>query len=256
VTKKNRIDNKKRGVGIQLYTLRELMAVSVEQTLRLVAQIGFDELEFAGYFEKKPSELRTLIDQLGLSAPSGHVLLDSVEKNPNHFLDIAATLGHRFLVIPIIFEKHHQNSISGYQQVAERLNIIGELCKKNNVQLAYHNHAFEFEIIEGKIPYNIMLSECDPDLVDMELDLYWVVKAGLDPITLFTQAPGRFKLWHVKDMDNAGDFADVGHGTINFKEIFAYAQESGMEHAFVERDHTKDPEKTARQSYQGILSYR
>jgi sugar phosphate isomerase/epimerase len=124
--------------------------------------------------------------------------------------------------------------------VAEQLNKAGEGCKRNGIQLCYHNHDFEFVAQENKHPYEVLLNDTDKNLVKMELDLYWVTKAGHDPVTLFNQHPGRFPLWHVKDMDKSAEhsFTEVGNGTINFKNIFKHADKAGLKYFFVEQDKT------------------
>ena len=124
-----------------------------------------------------------------------------------------------------------------YKYVAEQLNIAGERCKKSGIQLCYHNHNFEFEKQGDTYPYDILLG-CDKNLVKMEIDLYWIKKAGQDAIKIFHEHPGRFPLWHVKDMDNTADqnFTEVGSGIIDFKEIFKYKSLAGMKYFFVEED--------------------
>jgi sugar phosphate isomerase/epimerase len=128
--------------------------------------------------------------------------------------------------------------ISHYLKVADQLNTAGDICKKSGIQLCYHNHDFEFIPEDGKYPYTAMLTHTDEDLVKMEVDLYWLTKAGQDPIALFNQYPGRFPLWHVKDMDNTPNkmFTEVGNGTIDFKNIFKHSKKAGLQYFFVEQD--------------------
>jgi sugar phosphate isomerase/epimerase len=191
------------------------------------------------------------MDELGLTAPSSHVLLKfmSTDADVEKQIEIAKTMGHKYVVVPYIFPEDRSTDIAGYQRLAERLNKLGETFKANGIQLAYHNHDFEFENMNGQVPYDVLLDECDADLLAMELDLYWTVKAGLNPVDYFKRNPGRFKLWHVKDMDAQGEFADVGKGTINFDDIFAHGELSGIEHKFVERDKTDDMVETIKQGY-------
>jgi len=238
-------------VGLQLYTLRSMMEKSVTDTLKLVASVGYKELEFAGFYDNDPKDVKALMDELGLTAPSSHVLLKfmSTDADVEKQIEIAKTMGHKYVVVPYIFPEDRSTDIAGYQRLAERLNKLGETFKANGIQLAYHNHAFEFENMNGQVPYDVLLDECDADLLAMELDLYWTVKAGLNPVDYFKRNPGRFKLWHVKDMDAQGEFADVGKGTINFDDIFAHGELSGIEHKFVERDKTDDMVETIKQGY-------
>jgi len=242
-------------VGIQLYTLRDMMKDSVIDTLKLVAKTGYKELEFAGYYDHDPKEIRALIDAEGMTAPSAHALLDVFEKNLGSLIDSATTVGHEYLVLPYLREHEQPKTEDGWKLFAEKLNAFGAACKKSGIAFAYHNHAFEFEALpSGALPMDIMLQNSDPELVGMELDLYWIKKAGYEPVDYFKRYPGRFPLWHVKDMDQSGSFADVGHGTISFEEIFAQAELSGVKHYFVEHDNTDAPLRTIQRSYASVKS--
>ena len=239
-------------IGLQLYTLRDIMRVSVPATLKLVADVGYNELEFAGYFDNSPQEIKKILDNEGLTAPSAHIMLDTFTNNLTRVIDDALLLGHKYLVVPWLSEEQRGVGIAPYQALSEQLNKIGEACNKAGITLAYHNHDFEFEVRDGKTPYDVLLTQTDPNLVAMEIDLYWVIKAGRNPIEYFEQYPGRFKLWHVKDMDNDGNFADVGTGTIDFNAIFANSKLAGVEHKFVERDQTNDRIATIEQGYKAL----
>jgi sugar phosphate isomerase/epimerase len=131
-----------------------------------------------------------------------------------------------------------RTSIAAYKKIAADLNKAGAICKKAGIQLCYHNHDFEFQELEGQIPFDILANETDPGLVKFELDLFWVSKAGKDPIDLFKQYKGRVALWHVKDMDNTPNknFTEVGSGVIDYARIFKHAKTAGMKHFFVEQD--------------------
>ncbi|MFT6897780.1 MAG: sugar phosphate isomerase/epimerase [Paraglaciecola sp.] len=239
-------------VGLQLYTLRDMMAVSVPATLKLVAAVGYKELEFAGYYGHKPSEIKALLNGEGLSAPSAHIALTEFDQGVNKVIDHALEVGHKYIVIPYLTEEQRGTGIDIYKKLAQKCNTIGEACNKAGLKLAYHNHDFEFEMRDGQLPYDVLLNDTDKNLLAMEMDLFWMVKAKQDPLAYFKQHPGRFKLWHVKDMDEAGNFADVGTGTIDFKPIFAQSALSGVEHRFVERDKTDDKLKTIQQGYKGL----
>lgn len=229
------------------------MAVSVPAVLKLVAAVGYRELEFAGYFGHSPKAIRKIIDGEGLSAPSSHVPLDTFRKDGiSKVIETAQEVGHKYVVIPYLTEEQRGNSIDVYKRLAEECNTWGEACRKQGLILAYHNHAFEFINTDGVEPYDVLLNEVEPHNMAMELDLYWTAKAGKDPLAYFAKYPGRFKLWHVKDMDKAGQFADVGTGTINFKAIFAKSKQAGVEHRFVERDKTEDKLKTIQQGYKAV----
>jgi len=243
---------KSADVGLQLYTLRDMMEVSLPATLKLVAAVGYNELEFAGYFDHKPDEIKTILKNEGLSAPSAHIPLTAFDASVDAVIDHALEVGHKYIVIPYLTEEQRGTGIDVYKKLAEQCNGIGEACNKAGLKLAYHHHDFEFEVRDGQVPFDILLNEVDKNLMDMEMDLFWMVKAKQDPLAYFKQHPGRFKLWHVKDMDEAGNFADVGTGTIDFAPIFAQAKLSGVEHKFVERDKTDDKLKTIQQGYKAV----
>lgn len=239
-------------IGLQLYTLRDLMTGSVAETLELVAGVGYTELEFAGYFSHSPKTLREIIDGEGLTAPATHILLDDLRENPESSIEAAHIMGHKYIVVPYLDERQRGTGIDAYRRLADEFNALGEQCSKAGLKFAYHNHAFEFDKVDEQIPYDVLLAETDPKHVFMELDLYWVTKAQSDPVTYFRNHAGRFPLWHVKDMDESGGFADVGQGIVDFERIFAAADIAGLEHKFVERDHTDDPVRTIRIGYEAM----
>lgn len=237
--------------GLQLYTLRDLMATSVADTLKLVSGVGYTQVEFAGYFDHSARQIKSIIDGEGLSAPSCHLPLEVLQQNLDGAIEQALTVGHRYLVLPYLEEAQRQ-TLDQYKALAVFLNQAGERIKAAGMQLAYHNHEFEFIKLSGGIPYDVLLNETDSNLVQMELDLYWVIKAKLNPLDYIARHPGRFALWHVKDMDQAGNFADVGKGIIDFPSIFAKAGQAGLKHAYVERDHTDNKIETIRQGFNGL----
>jgi sugar phosphate isomerase/epimerase len=225
-----RVDN----VGLQLYTLRNEMSQNFEGTLARVAELGFKEMEFAGYFGRSASEVRRILDRNGMTSPAAHIQLQALRDDLEGELERAATLGQKFVVVPILPE--NQRTIADYQRTADYLNRAGEASKQLGIKMGYHNHNFEFIETDGRIPYDILLDETEADLVDMELDLYWIRNAGVDPLSYFQSHPGRFSMLHVKDMDEFGRMAPVGRGEINFAEIFSYADTAGFKHFFVEHD--------------------
>ncbi|MDF3124207.1 sugar phosphate isomerase/epimerase [Rheinheimera sp. 1928-s] len=237
--------------GLQLYTLRDLMSQSVADTLKLVAGVGYTQVEFAGYYDQSATQLKKIMDSEGLSAPSAHVPLDVMQKDLDKVIEQALVVGHKYLVLPYLMDTDRK-TIDQYKALAAFLNKAGEKIQAAGMQLTYHNHDFEFFKLSGEVPYEVLLNETDAKLVQMELDLYWVVKAGLNPLDLFARQPGRFPLWHVKDMDKAGGFADVGKGVIDFKPIFAKAKQAGLKHAFVERDQTDNRVETIRQGFSAL----
>ncbi|MCA8829227.1 sugar phosphate isomerase/epimerase family protein [Hymenobacter pini] len=243
-------------IGLQLYTVRDAMQQDPAAALARVAKLGYNSVEGATYtgnqkfYGMEPAAFAKLLKQNGLIMPSSHYLLGEQENNGqatqgtilhgwDKAVDDAAQVGIKYMVCAYLLDSERGN-LDHYKLLAERLNKAGERCKKAGIQMAYHNHDFEFAAQNGKLPYDILLKETDKNLVQMELDLYWATKAGHDPVELFKKNPGRFPLWHVKDMDKTPQrsFTEVGNGTIDFKRIFAQAKLAGMKYYFVEQDQT------------------
>ena len=249
-------DNRKIDkVGLQLYTVRDLAEKDMAGTLAKVAQIGYREIEFAGLFEHTPKEVRAMLDQNGLTAPSSHVPYETLGADWEKTLEGAKTLGQTYIVCPSV-DDNLLNHPGAWNRVAEAFNKAGEASKKIGIQFGYHNHMNEFVDVNGKLAYDILLDNTDPNLVKMEMDLYWITKAGHDPLQYFDRYPGRFPLVHVKDMAKDGGFADVGRGTIDFKKIFAQSGKAGIKHYFVENDEPKSPLQDIRISYQYLEKLR
>jgi sugar phosphate isomerase/epimerase len=156
-------------------------------------------------------------------------------------VDDAATLGQKYMVCAYLFPD--ERKMDDYKRHIDLFNKSAETCKAAGIQFAYHNHDFEFKEMDGKLPYDMILSGTDPKLVKMELDLYWASYAGQDPVALFKKHPGRFPLWHVKDMAKTEkrEFSEVGEGSINFQRIFDAKKTAGLTHYFVEQDICKRP---------------
>lgn len=241
-------------IGIQLYTVRSLMQEDFAGTLERVAQIGYNELEFAGYFDHSPADVRTLIDGLGLTAPAVHVGIDSLRSDLDTVIESATTIGHRYIVCPYLAEE--ERTLDHYKQHAEFFNTAGEACKAAGVQFAYHNHDFEFFETDGVLPYDVLLAETDSALVQMELDLYWIRKAGHDALAYFEAHSGRFPLCHVKDMAADGEMTSVGSGEIDFGAIFSASEQAGLEHFFVEHDFPHDPMQSITDGYAHVAALR
>jgi sugar phosphate isomerase/epimerase len=245
----------KTDIGLQLYTLRDAMQKDPMGTLARVAQMGYTTLEGATYtgsglfYGMAPAAFAKELKKTGLTMPSSHYRLGEelyegkiTEGTMLHgwdkAVDDAAQVGVKYMVCAYLSESE-RGGLDHYKYVADQLNKAGERCKKAGIQLCYHNHDFEFMAQDGKMPYDLLLAT-DKELVKMELDLYWATKAGQDPVALFKKHPGRFPLWHVKDMDKtpARNFTEVGNGSIDFKRIFAQSKLSGMKYFFVEQDQT------------------
>jgi len=242
-------------IGLQLYTLRNEIAKDLEGTLKKVAEIGYKEVELYGYsdgrfFGKTPKEFKAILKGFGLDPVSGHYGAGVEKKDAKGTLsndwqravDDAAEIGQKYVNCAYLTDAERK-TIDSYKSYVDLFNKSGEVAKKAGLQFGYHNHDFEFKKLEGQIPYDIIAGQTNPNLVKLELDLYWIVKAGLDPVDLFKKYPGRFPLWHVKDMEKGGaqSFAEVGTGSINFAKIFAARKIAGLKHFFVEQDTAKRP---------------
>jgi sugar phosphate isomerase/epimerase len=238
-------------VGIQLYTVRRLMTTDAAGTLAALAQIGYKEVELAGLYGKTPADFRKLLEANGLSAPATHVGLPRLRDNLNELLDEAATLGHHWIVVPSL-DAADRNTVDGLRRVAESLNQAGRRARERGMRVGYHNHEGEFRPIEGQLPYDILLANTDPALVDFELDLFWIKRAGADTLAYFAKHPGRFFALHVKDMATDGKMVNVGEGSIDFAGIFAQADRAGVKHYFVEHDQPTDPIADARVSFLAV----
>jgi len=263
-------------VGVQLYTVRNAMKTDFAGTIAKVASIGYKEVEFAGYFDHSPKEIRALLEKDGLTAPSCHVGYDIVENHWPETIDAAHTIGHTFIVCPWIEEKDRK-SADGWKRIVDTFNKAGEASKKAGIQFGYHNHWWEFgpeASLGGKLPYDYLLSSTDANLVKMEMDLGWISVAGQDPVAYFTRYPGRFPLVHVKDFKSLphlapdqvatfkpdklehDDMTAPGSGIIDWKRIFAHSDEAGIQHYFLEHDVPKDPFATLAAGYKYLSALR
>ncbi len=224
-------------IGVQLYTVRSEMAKDFEGSLQKVAAIGYKEVEFAGYYNRSPKDVRAILDRYGLTAPSTHAPLTDIQTKLDQTIESAKTIGHKFIICPYLDVKD-RSSLEDYKRHAETFNRAGEACRKAGIQFGYHNHDFEFEMKDGKFPFDLLLAETDKNLVKIELDLYWITKANQDPIAYMDKHKDRFVLFHVKEMDKTPkrDITEVGRGVIDFKTIFARAPKGAIKHYFVEQD--------------------
>ncbi len=250
-------------IGVQLYTARTEMTKDVEATLAKIAGIGYKEVEFAGYFDKTPQEIRQMLDRHGLTAPSAHIDLTTISTKLPQTLDAAHTIGHRFIVMPYLDDATRaQPDI--YKTVADTLNKAGEASKNAGIRMAYHNHNFEFVEANGTSGFQQLLQNLDPALVDFELDLCWATSTGQDPVALFQKYPKRISMVHVKGLrkkpaqgaaapipEVLPDVTEVGSNgdVIDWTAILAQASTSGVQHYFVEHDQPKDPFASLEASY-------
>ncbi len=237
--------------GLALYTVREDMKKDARATLKAVADAGYVNIEAAGYEDGKfygmsPADFKKYLNGVGLHPVSSHQGAVTMENAETMMADVKAA-GFQYFVIPVppmgMFTINDSTRAMGMTGTAEQLAIIlndlGNKASKAGLKLLYHNHDFEFMKDEnGQVTIDYLLEHTDPDVVNFQMDLFWVTKAGADPLAYFEKYPGRFKIWHVKDMDTEGKFAPVGEGTINFKKILAQKELSGMNYYFVEQDNT------------------
>jgi sugar phosphate isomerase/epimerase len=248
---------KLKKVGLQLYTVRDLMKADLPGTLRKVAQIGYKEVEFAGYFGRSPAQIKALLKQNGLTSPSSHIGLDILEKDSVRAFADAKAIGHSWVTMPYIPEERRK-TVDDWNKIIDLLNQLGPQAKAAGLRLAYHNHDFEIRPVNGVRPLDMMLDKTDPSLVDFEMDLYWVVFGGGDPLDFFARHPHRFAMVHVKDSSGPPDnkIVDVGKGTIDFRKIFDQSDKAGIKHYFVEHDQPADPIATIRSSYNYLHALR
>jgi len=262
--------------GLQLFTFFNTIDNDVQGTLKSIAAVGYKEIESAfsrkgGYYGMKPKEFASFLKDIGMNWRSHHVLgapfkmppgakmpegpdgkpitippMRNLKENMQELIDEIAEGGAEYLVCantPI-------NTMDDIKSSIEVLNKTDEACKKAGVKFAYHNHDAEFRAVEGQVPYEMFLSQTK---MLMELDLAWATKGGKDPVELFKQHPGRFPLWHVKDLDKEmKNVLPVGEGVIEYKRIFDNADASGMKYFFIEHDMPKDPMASIKTSYANI----
>ena len=254
--------------GLALYTVRDSMASNPKATLQAVADAGYAYVESADYAEGKfygmtPTEFKSVLDSLELKAISAHMGMVTLENADQLIADVKAA-GISYFVIPVppmgMFTVDPATNTLGMKGTADELvsimNTIGEKCHKAGLKLLYHNHDFEFmPLADGTVIEDVLLEKCNPEWVNFQMDLFWVTKANANALTYFEKYPGRFKAWHVKDMDQEGKFAPVGTGTIDFKSILAQKEKSGMEFYLVEQDQTfgMDPMEAIKISHKGLV---
>jgi sugar phosphate isomerase/epimerase len=233
-----------RKIGLQLYTVRDLLSIDFEGTLREVARLGYQEVEFAGFLGPSLKQTRNLLGQLGLSAPSLHIDYHSLRKNTGASFETATALAAKFVVCPSL-DRSERKTADDWKRVCENLNSIGELAKRSGFTFAYHNHDFEFvKLRDGVRPFDVLLAHTSDRLVKFELDVYWVKKGGADPLAYLKAHKSRFRLVHLKDMAIDGSMTEIGNGTIDFGEIITASMAGGVRHFFVEQDFSSDPIKS------------
>ncbi len=247
-----------RPVGIQLYTLKDIIMKDVRGTVQKLADIGFKELELYGYndgkvFNMPYQEFASMTKNMGLSIVSGHygtgnampAMKGSLVNEWDRAVEDAAKAGQKYMCIAWL-HPNERKTMDDYKRVCAQINKASETCRKAGVILGYHNHDFEFVPIDGQVPYDLMCKELDASVI-LELDIYWSTFANIDAVELFKKNAGRIHLWHVKDMnkEKRQQQTDVGAGSIDYKTIFAAAGTSGMQHFFLEQEFFERPQLEA-----------
>ena len=281
-------------LGVQLFTMASMVAHDPDAALKLIAEKGYKEVEFFGpypfstpeavaswtplaakmgisrnaYFGLTPQEVKARLDHYGLSAPSAHVDFPTARTQLNALAEAAHILGHRYVVIPSA-RSERLDSLDDYRRLAAELNAIGTMAKALGLQFGYHNHGYEHALIDDRVPLEVLLEETDPALVTMELDLFWMIAGGGDPMTFLASYPGRFALMHIKDMSEVVHFEgrgqtpqewmalfpymrDAGVGVLDLPRILLEAKRSGVKHFFLERDLSADPVQTLETSFRTL----
>ena len=246
-------------VGLQLWSVRGEMQNDFEGTLAAIANAGYDQVEFAGYYDRDPVQIKGLLDSLGLTAPAAHVGYDLLTgDNLGKTIADAKALGHEYLILPSLprlkpppplkpgekphWEKPKPPTMEEVHKYVEILDDLGKACHNAGLKFAFHNHVGEFALVDSnEVMYDILLKETDPEFVQFEMDLGWAIVAGADPISYLKKYPGRFPYLHVKDMNEENHSVVVGQGKINFASILAVASKNGTTHYIVEYEGREDP---------------
>lgn len=237
-------------IGIQLYTLKDIIGRDVPGTLKKVAEIGFKELELFGHMNGKVfnmpyADFNKLANDLGLSIVSGHYRTGrerpdnkgTLINNWDVAVDEAHRAGQKYMIIAYL-ESFERKTLDDYKAVCDLMNKANEVCKSAGITLGYHNHEFEFVPVEGKVPYDVLAEGFDSSIV-LELDIYWSTFAKVDASELFKKYSGRIPLWHVKDMnkEKREQQTDVGSGSIDYKSVYQQKSVSGLKHLFLEQEY-------------------
>lgn len=283
-------------IGVQLFTLAAMAADDLEATLKLIAESGYKEIEFFGpypfsapesiagwaplaaqmgisrnaYFGMSVQELKARLDYYGLTAPSAHVDLPTARTQLDAMAEAAHILGHRYIATPSA-RNEKLETLDDYRRMAADYNAIGARADKLGLRFGYHNHGYENALLDGRVPLEVLIEETDPALVTFELDIFWLIAGGGDPVSFLEKYPGRFALMHIKDMSEIVRFKhrgqtpqewmelfpytrDAGAGVLDLQTILSRAHRAGMQHYFVERDLAAEPERTLRDSYRALAA--
>ena len=280
----------KKNIAIQLFSLPKMCIADFPGTLKMLSLMGYKELELfgpypfstqkakdnwaalgpmvgfngSGYFDRDIKVVKKLLDDHGLSSPSAHTDLDTLMNNMGALGEAAHTLGHKYVVLPAIPDEYRK-TIDDYKKIAETFNKIGEEAKKNGVRFAYHNHGYGIKPKDGVIPLEIIINNTDPELVFLEMDIFWTTAGGADPVQLLSKYPNRYKMLHIKDMKHKatfsgdggdasqwvalwGEMTTAGDGVLDLKSLFNQANKNRIEHYIVEQDLVADPDLALKKS--------
>lgn len=230
-------DHPKQKYGVQLYSFRDEMAIDAKGTLKQISRIGIKKIESARsadglYYGLSPIEMKITCEDLGMQLVSGHVALDDDFENT---MEQAVASGQEYVICSSM--PSMGQTVDNYKKVAEEFNKAGEACKKLDLKFGYHNHEYEFESDNGQVLYDVLMDNTEPDLVHMELDLGWVIVGGKNPLDYFKKYPGRFPLWHLKDMDmDKKESTEFGKGALDIPAMMVHQKASGVQHIFIEQE--------------------
>jgi sugar phosphate isomerase/epimerase len=241
-----------KNVGLQLYSLRDQLPKDVSGVIAKIAAAGYKEVEPFGYSKKAgfwgldPKAFNNLLKANGLTTPSAHYDMNQFfgsgkTENLEAYIEAANATGQSHIIIPSI-NGEFIKTVDECKAVADKMNKAAEICKKSGLKLGYHNHNFEWRPIGDTTFYDTVIDNTDPKLVAMEMDIYWVVRSGKDPLELIAKHPGRYEFVHIKDMDktNKGLNTEIGSGSIDFVKILSKAKEGGVKHFIVEQENYID----------------
>lgn len=238
-------------IALELYTVRDETAKDFSGTLRRVAEIGYRAVELAGYGGLEAREMASLLRELGVEAAATHVSMDRLGADLNGEIEYCKTIGCEYLVVPSVPQA--RRGIDAIAAVAGQLNEWGETCRREGLVLGYHNHDWEFAVSDGRTPMEVLVEGTDTDLVVLELDLYWVAYAGIDPANFLREHADRVRLVHLKDLAPDRTYTEVGEGTLDLQGLYRQAAEIGVRWAIVEHDAPTMPSlESARLSLQNI----
>jgi sugar phosphate isomerase/epimerase len=241
--------------GLQVYSMRNQLGDDFEGTMEYIAKVGYKHIEGYGlgtdgkFLGKiSPSHYQKVIGDLGMELKATHCSYTTPDK-AQKMIDAAKETGLEYMIVPYTPDNDRKTA-DGWKEVAENFNKIGEMCNKVGIKFGYHNHDFEFKELDGIIPQELLIESTEASLVHFEIDLFWTIKGGYDPLKLLKKYPGRIQLFHVKDATPALEESTVGEGIIDFKSIFTAGKADAIEYYFIEDERTDDPYKNIKADYE------